>query len=103
MAVFAEEPTGRALYASPDLRATMEPKARSRLAAGVVAFVCGALAGIAAACAWSMFIIGCAPFPRQACEGGALLFAGYAMLFAPLGGLLASLLVLFLLRRRTNS
>ena len=101
--MFAGGPTGRALYASPELRATMESKPRSRLAAGVAAFVCGALAGIVAACAWSMFIMGCSPFPQEACEGGALLFAGYAMLFAPLGGLLALSLALFVLRRRTNS
>ncbi|UHQ19561.1 hypothetical protein LVB87_15445 [Lysobacter sp. KIS68-7] len=78
----------------------MQPDTRKRVIVGVLAFIPGALGGVVAAYAWAMFIMGCSPLPGTACEGGALLFAGYAMLFAPLFGLLSSLLALFVLRMR---
>jgi len=78
----------------------MPPDTRKRVIAGVLAFIPGALVGVAAAYAWAGFVLACSPLPGTACEGGALLFAGYAMLFAPLSGLLSAMLALFILRRR---
>ena len=78
----------------------MQSDTRKRVIAGVLAFVPGAFGGVVAAYAWAEFILGCSPFPGTACEGGRYLFAGYALLFAPLSGLLSMMLALFVLRVR---